>query len=640
MCGICGKINHDLNKSVESSIISDMMKSILHRGPDDEGTYIKKNIGLGFRRLSIIDLNTGHQPMQNEDGTVWIIFNGEIYNYLELRSLLQKKGHVFRTKTDTECIVHLYEEYAHECVNYLNGMFAFAIWDERKNQVFIARDRLGEKPLFYYHDEECFIFSSEVKSILLNPEIKKELNLEAMDSYLSLRFISAPHTMFKNIKKLPAGHCLILKNGILNIERYWEPSYVKKTEKSKKQIIEQLRELFSDCVSIRLMSDVPIGAFLSGGIDSSLVVALISGGSKIKPNTFSIGVKDSDYNELPYAKAVATKYNTQHREFIINPDIMEILPKVIELMDEPTDPFAISVYNIADVTRRHVTVALGGDGGDELFGGYDRYHGNGFVKFLSKIPNYLLQPFFNSLIKIIPEDFSKKSLSQKLRWLNHMSSFPENRRYFESMSFFRFTDNTKNVLYTPDLKLSLDGSHPSDSILKYFNNHVADNFLDRMMYTDLMTRLPDYTLQILDRMTMAHSLEGRSPFLDHRLVEFACAIPSQLKVSRGELKILLKEFAKDYLPPELLTREKQGFGFPLHRWLREDLKEMINDILNSSNMISDGYFDKTYVQKILHAHQTGQADHQMRIWSLLNIELWYRKFLTTESKYSYSQNRV
>lgn len=628
MCGICGKINHDINKPVENKIISKMMDSIVYRGPDDEGSLISRNIGLGFRRLSIIDLKTGHQPLSNENGTVWIVFNGEIYNFLELRDSLKKKGHVFQTKTDTECIVHLYEEYEQDCVKYLNGMFAFAIWDSRKNQVFVARDRLGEKPLFYYHDTDCFIFSSEVKSVLLNPEVKKEMNYEAMDSYLSLRFITAPHTMFRDIKKLPAGHYLILKNGELKVERYWKPSYVQKTEKSRKQILDDLRELFFDSVKIRLMSDVPIGAFLSGGIDSSMVVSSISLVSKDKPNTFSIGVKDSDYNELPYAKAVATKYSTHHREFIINPDIIEILPKVIDLMDEPTDPFAISVYNIAGVTRKHVTVALGGDGGDELFGGYDRYHGNGFVNFISKLPNELVQPIFKSLIKVVPEDFSKKSLSQKIRWLKHMSSFSENRRYFESMSFFRFTDSAKDLLYSSDLKSKLNSSHPSNYILEYFNDDAADDFLDRMMYTDLMTRLPDYTLQILDRMTMAHSLEGRSPFLDHRLVEFACAIPAELKVSKGELKIILKELAKDYLPPELLTREKQGFGFPLHRWLREDLKEMINDILNSSKMISDGYFNKEYVQKILHAHQAGHVDHQMRIWSLLNMELWYRKFLT------------
>ncbi len=628
MCGICGKLYHDLNRPVEQNHINSMMNSMVYRGPDDFGSLLKRNIGFGFRRLSIIDLKTGHQPMSNEDETIWIVFNGEIYNFLELRDLLLKKGHVFQTKTDTECIIHLYEEYEKDCVKYLNGMFAFAVWDSKKNQVFIARDRLGEKPLFYYFDSSCFIFASEVKSILLNSEVDREMDFEALDSYLSLRFISAPHTMFKKIKKLHAGHYLLLKNGELDINRYWKPSYISKIAKSKPQILEELKDLFFDSVKVRLMSDVPIGAFLSGGIDSSMVVSSISLSSKDKPNTFSIGVKDSDYNELPYANAVASKYSTHHRQFIINPDIIDILPKVIELMDEPTDPFAISVYNIAEVTRKHVTVALGGDGGDELFGGYDRYHGNSFVNMISKLPKELMHPIFNSLIRVIPEDFSKKSLSQKVRWLKHMSSFSENRRYFESMSFFRFTDDAKKLLYSRDLKSRLTDLHPSNHILHYFNDEAAEDFLDRMMYTDLMTRLPDYTLQILDRMTMAHSLEGRSPFLDHRLVEFACSIPSEMKVSKGELKIILKELAKNYLPPELLTREKQGFGFPLHRWLRDDLKEMINDILGSSKLISDGYFDKNYVHKILLNHQSGRADHQMRIWSLLNSELWYRRYST------------
>jgi asparagine synthase (glutamine-hydrolysing) len=502
-------------------------------------------------------------------------------------------------------------------------MFAFALWDENKKQLFIARDRLGEKPLFYYYDQNRFLFASEIKAILAEPDIRKEINLEAIDSYLSLRFIYTPHTMYKNICKLPAAHSLILKNGKIQINQYWKPSFSDKISKTKEEIFDQLRDLFLDSINIRLMSDVPIGAFLSGGIDSSMVVSLMSQVSKVKPQTFSIGVVDNDYNELPYARAVADKYGTNHHEFIIRPDIVNILPKVIELMGEPTDPFAISVYNIAEVTRKHVTVALGGDGGDELFGGYDRYHGNNFVGFLSLLPNFLLQPFFKSLIKIVPEDFSKKSLSQKLRWLSHVSSYPENRRYFESMSFFRFTDLTKDHLYSQNLKENLNGSHPSNYILKYFNDDAAEDLVDHMMYTDLMTRLPDYTLQILDHMTMAHSLEGRSPFLDHRFVEFACSIPSSMKVSKRELKVLLKEFAKDYLPPQLLTREKQGFGFPLHRWLKNDLREMINDVLHCSKLVADGYFNDKYIQCIIGEHQKGAADHQMRIWSLLNMELWY-----------------
>ena len=630
MCGICGKIYHDFNRSVEEPIINDMMDSIVHRGPDDEGKYLNKNVGLGFRRLSIIDLSLGHQPMTNEDGTVWLVFNGEIYNHQELREILLNKGHIYKTKTDSETIIHLYEEFGVNCVDHLRGMFAFAIWDNNKKQLFIARDRLGEKPLFYHFDNQKFLFGSEVKTILQEKNIERSINFEAMDCYLSLRFIPAPNTMFNEIKKLPAGHFLLVKDGKLEIKQYWKPSYIEKYKGTKQQAIEELDNMMAEVVKMRLMSDVPLGAFLSGGIDSSLIASLISLKSESKPNTFSIGVVDDDYNELPYARAVAEKYNTTHREFLIKPVILDILPKVIDMMDEPTDPFAISVYNISQVTRQHVTVALGGDGGDELFGGYDRYHGNKFVSYLHNIPEIIRKTSLETLIKIFPEDFSKKSLSQKLRWLNHMSSFDDDRRYFESMSFFRFLDKNKNELYSSDLQSKLNGDHPSKYIGNYFNDDVTNNYLDAMMYTDLMSRLPDYTLQILDRMTMAHSLEGRSPYLDHKLVEFAATLPPEWKVSNGKLKAILREYSKKYLPPVLLTREKQGFGFPLNRWLKNDLKEMINDVFSSSKLISDGYFNRNYVNKIKDEHQKGIVDHQMRIWGLLNMELWYNSFITNK----------
>lgn len=630
MCGICGKIYHDFNRSVEEPIINDMMDSIVHRGPDDEGKYLNKNVGLGFRRLSIIDLSLGHQPMTNEDGTVWLVFNGEIYNHQDLREILLNKGHIYKTKTDSETIIHLYEEFGVNCVDHLRGMFAFAIWDNNKKQLFIARDRLGEKPLFYHFDNQKFLFGSEVKTILQEKNIERSINFEAMDCYLSLRFIPAPNTMFNEIKKLPAGHFLLVKDGKLEIKQYWKPSYIEKYKGTKQQAIEELDNMMAEVVKMRLMSDVPLGAFLSGGIDSSLIASLISLNSESKPNTFSIGVVDDDYNELPYAKAVAEKYNTTHREFLIKPVILDILPKVIDMMDEPTDPFAISVYNISQVTRQHVTVALGGDGGDELFGGYDRYHGNKFVSYLHNIPEIIRKTSLETLIKIFPEDFSKKSLSQKLRWLNHMSSFDDDRRYFESMSFFRFLDKNKNELYSSDLQSKLNGDHPSKYIGNYFNDDVTNNYLDAMMYTDLMSRLPDYTLQILDRMTMAHSLEGRSPYLDHKLVEFAATLPPEWKVSNGKLKAILREYSNKYLPPVLLTREKQGFGFPLNRWLKNDLKEMINDVFSSSKLISDGYFNRNYVNKIKDEHQKGIVDHQMRIWGLLNMELWYNSFITNK----------
>ncbi len=627
MCGICGKIYHDTKRYVTEESIKKMMDSMVHRGPDDAGKYIHKNIGLGFRRLSIIDLSTGHQPITNEDRSIWLVFNGEIYNHLDLRNMLIQKGHIFSTKTDSETIIHLWEEYGIECVDHLRGMFAFAIWDNKKKELFIARDRLGEKPLFYYSDHTTFIFGSEVKTVLQDHETSKTMNLDAMDSYLSLRFIPAPNTMFKEIKKLKAGHFLHIKDGELHSKQYWKPSYIEKFSGTREEALETMQYLMKDAVQMRLMSEVPLGAFLSGGIDSSLLVSLISLTSPEKPNTFSIGVVDDDFNELPYAKAVAEKYMTTHREYLIKPVIIDILPKVINMMDEPTDPFALSVYNISEVTRKHVTVAIGGDGGDELFGGYDRYNGNQYVGYLRYIPEALRLGSLNSLIKLFPEKFSKKSLSQKLKWLKHMSSFENDRRYYESMSFFRFSDREKNSLYTTELQRKMENIHPSTYILDHFNDSTTNSYVDAMMYTDMMTRLPDYTLQILDRMTMAHSLEGRSPFLDHKLVEFAASLPAEWKVSNGNLKIFLRDFSRQYLPSVLLKREKQGFGFPLNRWLKNDLKEMIDDVFSSSRLIRDGYFNEKYILKIIKEHQNECADHQMRIWSLLNMELWYRTFM-------------
>jgi len=622
----------DSDRPIEASVLSEMMKTIAHRGPDGEGAYIHRNVGLGFRRLSIIDLQTGQQPMPNEDETVWIVFNGEVYNYLELREHLQQKGHRFRTRTDTESIIHLYEEYGPECVTRLRGMFAFAIWDERKRQLLLARDRLGEKPLFYYQDNERFLFASEIKALLADPGLDIEMNPAGLDSYLSLRFILAPHTMFRHIYKLPPAHYLIFRDGQVRINKYWEPSFLPKIRARKDEIMERLRDLMLESIQIRLMSDVPLGAFLSGGIDSSLVVAFMSQASTPEPETFSIGVDDADYNELPYARAVAEKYNTKHNEFIIRPNVVESLPKIVELMDEPTDPFALSVYYISGAARRHVTVALGGDGGDEVFGGYDRYLGNQFMRLLLKLPKVFRQHVFTPLIEMIPEDFSRKSLAQKLRWLNRMSSYPDDSRYFESMSFFRFNDDSKSFLYSDDLKASLNGSHLVEHVFKFFQSPVAENLVDRMLYTDMMTRLPDYTLLILDRMSMAHGLEARSPYLDHGLVEFACSIPERYKVRGKQLKWILRELARDYLPPQILTRDKQGFGFPLNRWLKNDLREFINDIFHSSQMIRDGYFNSEYVLRLIREHQEGRVDHQMRIWCILNVELWYRAFFGSRKR--------
>jgi len=624
MSGICGKINHAVDDTVDESLITRMTDSLAHRGPDDEGFYLQGNVGLGFRRLSIIDLETGHQPMSNEDGSVWIVFNGEIYNYPFLRDSLQQKGHAFKTESDTETIIHLYEEYGVDCLSRLRGMFAFALWDEKKQELFLARDRLGQKPLFYYRDGRCLLFASEIKALLRDPGIEREINVEAMDAYLSLQFIPAPHTMFRSIKKLPPAHYAVYRDGHLTMRRYWDVSFVAKRDSDTGENMEELDALLNNSVHMQLRSDVPLGAFLSGGIDSSLLVAYASRISDEKPNTFSVGVDDGDYDELSYAGLVAKMWRTEHRELRIKPRILESLPMVIEWMDEPTDPMAVSVHHISEFTRRHVATVLGGDGGDELFGGYDRYRGNQIAGSLQVVPRFLRNAFVASMLAVVPGSDARKNYLQKLQWLNHLAELPQDRRYFESLSFFRFNAERKNALYSRDLEKKLDNYQAADAILTQYRSSAAEQPLDRMLYTDLTTRLPDYTLLILDRMTMAHGLEARSPYLDHELVEFACSLPPSYKLRGKNMKWLQSRLARKYLPPELHMDDKQGSDFPLNRWIKNDLKEMINDVFASSAMAADGFFDGDYMLRLLDEHSAGRQDHQQRIWSLLNVELWHR----------------
>jgi len=631
MCGICGQVVKEPGTRASGELLKIMCDCMSYRGPDDEGVHVEGSVGLGHRRLSIIDVSGGKQPLSNEDGTIWIVFNGEIYNFKDLKPDLVEKGHTFRTNTDTEVIVHLYEEYGKSCVEKLRGMFAFAIWDRGTGKLLLARDRLGQKPLFYSDTTGSFLFASEVKAILKDPSVDTSLDTLAMHHYISLRFIPQPMSMFRGVKKLPPGHLLTYEDGHFEIERYWDLNYGPKYEKSEAELVRDLDEILLETVEKHMISDVPLGAFLSGGLDSSMIVAMMSKVSTRPVQTFSIGTVEQDYNELPYAKLVAEKYGTKHREFLVKPDIVNVIPKLIWLMDEPTDPFAISVYYVARETRKFVTVALGGDGGDESFGGYDRYYGNRIVDYYRLIPSSLRKALVRPLVGRIPESFSRKSLAQKVNWLESMASESDGRRYALSMSFFRFTDTMKQELYTDRMKGEVAGSDVARAILDFYDSTRAEHPVDRMMCVDTMTRMPEYTLLILDRMTMASSLEGRSPFLDHPLIEFMARVPWEMKLKGKTLKYLARQLAREYLPEALLKRDKQGFGFPLARWLRGDLAAMTRNLLFSSRLAEEGYFQGAFIRRLVDEHIAGKTDHHARIWTLLNLEIWFRLFQDRKS---------
>jgi asparagine synthase (glutamine-hydrolysing) len=609
-----------------------MSAAIHHRGPDDKGFYVNQQVGLANVRLSIIDLDSGKQPISNEDETVWIVFNGEIYNYPELRRRLLEKGHHFKTQSDTEVIVHLYEEKGIACVKELRGMFAFAIWDTKSQQLLLARDPLGQKPLYYGQWGGNFIFASEIKSILQNSWITPQLNKRAMHNYLSLRCVPEADTLFEGIDKLPAGHLLTLKDQQVSVRSYWDLRYTPKLEGDEADITAQLRQLLLDTVDCHMLSDVPLGAFLSGGIDSTLITAMMSTLSSTPIKTFSVGVHEEDFNELPFARMVVERYGTEHYEYMVDPDLVMTLPEMIWHIEEPVDPFAFGVYSVARLAGQHVKVVLGGDGGDEMFAGYDRYLGNQIVDLYCMIPATLRKHLIEPIIGRLPDNFSYNNRVQKLRWLVAMSGTSAGQRYADSASFLRFTHTHKQALYSDALWRELGGCHASDHLVRYFNADNATHPIDKMLYTDIKTRLPDHLLMIGDRMTMAHSLEGRSPYVDHRVAEFVAAIPPRYKLNGRRLKHIQRQVARDFLPEALVNRPKQGFSFPLAYWFRHEFRGLMTNVLRNSNMVAGGYFKPEAVMSLLDEHVSGQIDHNYRLWLLLNLELWQRSFIEGKSQ--------
>lgn len=628
MCGIAGLIT-DTDMPLDA--VKRMTEVMAHRGPDDEGFWTEGNIALGQRRLSIIDIESGHQPMTNEDGSLVLVCNGEIYNSPSLREKLIRSGHVFKTRTDVEVILHLYEELGTDCVKELRGMFGFALWDNKTRALMLARDHLGQKPVFFYHGDGRFAFASEVKGILKSGLVERGIDLEALWHYMSLRFIPDQMTLFAGVQKLPAASYLIYRDGKVKVERYWSLDYREKLPLDEHEIEEQLNNLLIETVKLHLLSDVRVGAFLSGGIDSSTITAIMARVSNSTIPTFSIGVQESEFNELPYARQVARRYGTEHHEWVVSADIVHLIPKMVWHMDEPSDPFGVGVFLVSELTRQHVKVALGGDGGDELFAGYDRFLGNRLADYYGVLPEWFRKTAMRRLAKAVPDSYGYKSLAQKLRWMNDMSFMSSGRRYAESMSFLRFTNEAKNRLFTEKARTAAGNPDSTEKILTFFEADCVSDLVDRMLYTDVMTRLPDHLLVILDRMAMAHGLEGRSPYVDYKVVEFAASIPAGLKLKGRKLKYILRRVASRYLPPELIGRRKQGFGFPLAEWMRDELSGFIRGLMNESRFVELGIFNGEEVQSILDEHIAGTRDHNFRIWILINLEFWYRLFFEEQS---------
>jgi len=631
MCGICGVVARE---PVSERVLHAMATSLTSRGPDDEGYYLDQNAGLGHRRLSIIDLSGGRQPIANEDETLWITSNGEIYNYRGLRDELEKQGHRFRTGSDTETILHLFEQHGTDCLRYLRGMFAFAIWDTKQKRLFAARDHLGQKPFFYANREGRFLFGSEIKALLAADSSLAQMDLQALDQYLTLRIIAPPLTMFRGIRKLPPGHWLTfdLHRG-LHIQRYWDIQYKPKLEGSDEELVEELERRLIECLKLHLISDVPVGAYMSGGLDSTLIVAMIMAHGLVEDmQTFSFGLPYKKYDEAPYARLVAEKYRTLHREKTITPSLLNTLPQLVWHLDEPSDPLAVCQYLISETASQHVKVVLGGDGGDELFGGYDRYYGNRYADYYSHVPHFLRKYAVGPALGFLPDGRWYKSKSHQLKWMHQLSFHGGGTRYAKGLGYFYFRQNMRQALYGKEMENIMHQFDPEAAIREPYERATADNMLDRMLYADSLVRLPDHPVMILDRMTMAHGLEARAPFMDHELAEFAARLPVRMKVRGRCTRYIQRRLCEKYLPPQLLTRPKQGFQSALPYMLRNEYKLLFDVFLRESRMARDGILRQEAIDDLLRQHLVGEADHGNRLWLLLNSETWYRMFIEGQSR--------
>jgi asparagine synthase (glutamine-hydrolysing) len=629
MCGIAGKAGA---APVTEAEILRMCNAIAHRGPDDWGTFVEGGVGLGMRRLSIVDLAGGHQPMSNEDGSVIVVFNGEIYNFPSLHDEIVAKGHRFKTRCDTEALVHLYEEYGEGMVARLRGMFAFAIWDRTRRRLLVARDHFGQKPLFYTERAGQLTFASEIKALLADDPSLAELSPHALDQYLTMRFVHAPETFFSRVRALPPAHYMVWEQGKARIERYWDLNYGPKWTYSETETLERIDELLAETVKLHLLSDVPVGAFLSGGLDSTLIASYAAKTLGPELRTFSMGIPYRDLNELPYAAAVAARYGTQHYAEEVTPSVVDDLPRLVSALDEPADPLSICLLHLAKMTARHVKVVLGGDGGDELFGGYDRYAADRWLDGYRALPEVVRNTVAKQVLQRLPDQFTFKSITHKLRWVDLMARKTGGERYSESLQFFWFNEAHRAELYTTGFRQQLADQRPDACLLELYATPNADAAIDRMMYVDSMSRLPGQSLTILDRATMAYSLESRSPFLDPRFAEFMARVPTTLKIRGRRLRYLERRLGERYLPPEVLRRKKQGFASPLMYILEGEVRALAPRLLLQSELVRAGYLRAERMKQLVDEHLARRYDHGNRIWLLLSAEVWYRRYISRRSE--------
>ena len=625
MCGIVGVVRND-RSDIDEALLGRMCAAIRHRGPDDDGFYVNGPVGFGMRRLAIIDLKSGQQPIHNQDRTAWIVFNGEIYNYRELRDKLEKLGHSFYTNSDTEAIVHAYDQYGADCPNHLRGMFAFAIWDERTQELFIARDRVGKKPLLYAQVNGQFIFGSEFSALLQHPDIGKEVDFEALNQYLSFICVPAPLTAYKAIRKLEPGHSLRYRKGEIRIERYWQPDFSKKLDISEQEAGARTIEILREAVRVRLMSEVPLGAFLSGGIDSSAVVALMAEESSKPVKTFSIGFEEQDFSELHHARRVAEHVGADHHEFIVRPDALEVLPILVEHYGEPyADSSAIPTYYVARETRKHVTVALNGDGGDESFAGYERYAAMRLAERYHRIPAVLRESVVRQAIELMPSSETKRSRIQDVKRFVRSASLPKVERYLRWVSVF--DSQAKQGLFTENFRRQTQGDSAASMLDPWFARANGSGIVDAALLADIMTYLPNDLLVKVDIATMANSLEARSPFLDHHVIEFAASLPEKYKLRGLTTKYLLKQMLRKLLPAENLDRRKMGFGVPIGHWFRGKLQPFLRETLLAEASLKRGLFRPEAVKRLIELHTRGEGDYSPQLWTLLMLELWFQRFI-------------
>ena len=625
MCGIAGFAENSHFESPEPhqerdrALLHRMCEVIRHRGPDDEGLHVEQGVALGMRRLSIIDLSTGHQPIHNEDRTIWVVFNGEIYNYRHLRRELEAAGHVFYTASDTETIVHAYEEWGESSFNKLRGMFGIALWDRTRKTLILARDRAGIKPLHFVEDGTRIYFGSEIKSLIAAGAVQPDIDLEALDHYLSYLYAPRDRSLFASVRKLPPGHFLRWQDGKTTIVKYWEIGARESFAGSDEEAAHALRQVLADAVQSHMVSDVPLGAFLSGGVDSSIVVGLMAEASSRPVKTFSIGFDEPQFDELEHARRVSDHFATDHHEFVVRPDGLAILDRLVEHFDEPfADSSAIPTWYVSEIARQHVTVVLSGDGGDELFGGYDRYLPHRRVAQFDRLALPGARAAAGAVWPLLPHGARGKN------FLRHVSR-TDDGRYLDSVAFFQ--PDERESLYTYDVRRRLAEWNAEDALRARLSRFSSLPPHGRMMRLDFETYLPEDVLTKVDRMSMAHSIESRVPLLDNEVIEFAATLPSALKIRNGRRKHVLKEAVRTLLPGEIVDRKKQGFGVPLGVWFRGGLTDIFSDVLCSSRTRQRGYFEPRFVDRLVQEHLSGRRDHTLRLWQLLVFELWHRQYV-------------